>query len=101
VTLAPRVFCGALSFLVPLAVIASAVTGGKDAVEHGAKTSHSVIFPACMLSLAKVPPDGRYQFHALFPDWNEPVGNLGPAVYQRGLSFGTLYCESAKRASAQ
>jgi hypothetical protein len=32
-----------------------------------------------MLSLAKVPQDGRYQFHALFPDWNGPVGNLGPA----------------------
>jgi hypothetical protein len=48
-------------------------------VEHGADTSHSVIFPAWMLSLTKVPLDGRYQFHALFPDWNGPVGNLGPA----------------------
>jgi hypothetical protein len=30
--------------------------------------------------IVKVPPDGRYQFDALFPDWTVPVGNLGPAL---------------------
>jgi hypothetical protein len=57
----------------------------------------SVIFLAWMLSLAKVPPDGRYQFHALFPDWNGPVGNLGPAP-SGAFSFT---CEISKSAKAR
>jgi hypothetical protein len=41
-------------------------------VEHGAETSHSVIFPAWMLSLAKVSPDGRYQYPCAVPrlEWS-------------------------------
>jgi len=38
--------------------------------------------------MAKVPPDGRYQFHALFPDWDDPVGNLGPAHTCGAFFFG-------------
>jgi urease subunit gamma len=44
---------------------------------------------------AKVPPDRRYQFHALFPDWNGPVGNLGPASVSAGPIFFVLISMAA------
>jgi hypothetical protein len=48
-----------------------------------------VDFPGWMACIAKITPDRRYWFHALFPDWNGPVGNFGPAP-SGAFSFGML-----------